>query len=94
MKSFEIVDIGGDQGLQQYYNKVLRKWFFRPKKGQVPYISGSFTSSDLGLALWRKLSCLPDFYQTREEIALLQHWGREIANDIVPGSSIIDLGSA
>ena len=51
-------------------------------------------SSDAGLAQWSDLNRLPNYYQTSEEVALLEKHGAAIAAHIVPGCSIIDLGSA
>jgi uncharacterized SAM-dependent methyltransferase len=45
------------------------------------------------MEIWSKIITLPTWYQTREEIGLLQRWGPDIAQHIEAGSSLVDLGS-
>jgi uncharacterized SAM-dependent methyltransferase len=57
------------------------------------YVSDIFTFSDRGMEIWGDVIALPNWYQTREEIGLLQRWGSEISKYIPPGAALIDLGS-
>lgn len=50
-------------------------------------------SDDEGLKLWSQITHMPRYYQTRDEIELLQQNSREIVKHIVPGCTLLDLGS-
>ena len=89
---YKIIDIGGGE-VHQWFNESLRELFYEHRNRRVPYVSSSFTSSDVGLEVWSEVTCLPDYYQTREEITLLQEWGAQVAGHIPRGASILDLGS-
>jgi uncharacterized SAM-dependent methyltransferase len=45
-----------------------------------------------GLAKWCQITSLPEFYQSWNEIELLEHHGADIAKEIKPGSTVIDMG--
>jgi uncharacterized SAM-dependent methyltransferase len=89
---YQIIDIGGSKVLE-WFTQSLREHFFQYSKERPPYVSSSFTSSDVGLEVWREIISLPDYYQAREEISLLEKWGHQIAEHIPQGASILDLGS-
>ncbi|KAL2417896.1 hypothetical protein ABEF95_005525 [Exophiala dermatitidis] len=89
---YEIIDIGGSR-LHEYLLKALQRAFFNHPKGDAPYVSDIFVSTDEGLQLWSTITFLPTSYQTREEINLFRRWGTDIAKHIRPGSSLFDLGS-
>ncbi|KAI9774043.1 MAG: hypothetical protein M1839_001928 [Geoglossum umbratile] len=63
------------------------------KAQQQHLLPSALLSDDTGLQLWSQITCLPDYYQTRDEIQLLEQYGAEIAQHFVPGCTIIDLGS-
>lgn len=50
-------------------------------------------SDDLGLQLWTRCTDRPEYYFTRGEIELLEHWGPAISQHVETGSTLIDLGA-
>lgn len=50
-------------------------------------------SDDAGLQLWTRCTDLPEYYFTRGEIELLKHWGKDIAQHVDAGCTLIDLGA-
>jgi len=63
--------------------------------GGVPRraIPASLMYYENGFERWRDVTSGPQFYQTRVEIELLEHYGAQIVELIEPGSLLIDLGS-
>ena len=55
--------------------------------------SALLSSDDTGARLWRELTRLPEYYQTRDEIALLEAHGAEIVGLVPRGCYLIDAGS-
>ena len=51
--------------------------------GQQHLLPSPLLSDDIGLQLWCRINRLPDYYQTRDEIHLLEHYGAEIAQHFV-----------
>lgn len=63
-------------------------------------LSSPFLSDDLGLKIWSKITHLPDYYQTRDEIELLERCGGEIIRSLGidngtegNGLIVLDLGA-
>jgi len=46
-----------------------------------------------GLRLWKEITRCSEYCQTRNEIELLQHYGKEQAQFIQAGCMILDMGS-
>lgn len=49
-------------------------------------------SDDEGLRQWKQINRLPDYYQTRDEVELIEKYAEEIVKRIKPNSVVIDLG--
>ena len=92
-----IIDIGGGD-LQRSLRDVLEwKFLLKGKDGesktnQRRLLPSSFLSDAIGLKMWHEINRLPNYYQTREEIELLDQRGKEIAGRIADGSVLIDIG--
>jgi len=72
----------------------LGKTFVAAKlKGERPRLPDELLYDDAGLQLWSDIIYLPEYYQTRDEIALLERNGAEIASHIATGATLIDLGA-
>ncbi len=84
-----IIDIGGS-GLNEALRGMLMSRMLDPKKQCV--LPSALLSDDNGSLLWREINRLPEYYQTREEISLLELYGDEIADLIDPDTVLIDLG--
>jgi hypothetical protein len=72
--------------------KALRKKPTHNDNLKRHFLSDFFFSDDEGLAVWKKINTLPDYYQTDREGELLERHGNEIVEFIWGGSAIIDLG--
>ncbi|KAK4185041.1 histidine N-alpha-methyltransferase [Podospora australis] len=59
---------------------------------QQSVLPSALLSSDEGSFLWREITRLPNYYQTRDEISLLTTHGAEIASLVPPNSILIDIG--
>jgi uncharacterized SAM-dependent methyltransferase len=46
-----------------------------------------------GLKMWKVMNRLPDYYQTKDEIELLETNGKELAKRLEDGVTLVDLGS-
>lgn len=94
-----IVDIGGSR-LNETLKLSLQEKLFGLHGHQLRKVDGSrqhllpspLLSDDNGLTLWREINRLPDYYQTCDEVELFETSGKEIAEHILDGVSILDLG--
>jgi hypothetical protein len=59
------------------HTKVLEKKLIRKDNEGRHFLSDLFFSSDNGLATWKKINRLPDYYQTDHEVELLKNRGEE-----------------
>ncbi|KAK4141810.1 histidine N-alpha-methyltransferase [Dichotomopilus funicola] len=84
-----VIDIGGSQ-LAESLGSMITTRMLNPKKQCV--LPSALLSDDNGGSLWRQINRLPSYYQTSDEILLLEVHGDEIADLIQPGTMIIDLG--
>lgn len=87
-----VIDIGGSQ-LPHILRGMLENNLIQPDSTGKRLLSSPLLSDDIGLKLWSKLTYLPNYYQTTDEIELLQQNGQEIASHVAPGSTIFDLGA-
>ena len=88
----DVIDIGGSHLPDTLRIMLERKLLKQDKPGQH-LLPSALLSDDKGLRYWRQLTHLPDYYQTRNEIHLLEQYGSDIAQHMAPGSVVIDLGS-
>ena len=58
-----------------------------------PALPDELLYDDVGLPIWNEIIFTPEFYQTHDEIALLDRNGSEIAARFKSGLTIIDLGA-
>ena len=78
---------------------MLYSNLFTPDSNGKRLLSSPFLSDTKGLKKWSKITHLPDYYQTRDEIELLTRCGGEIVRslrfDYREGRSLIvvDLGA-
>jgi uncharacterized SAM-dependent methyltransferase len=55
-------------------------------------IPASVLHDDIGLTMWKELNSLPNYYQTRDEIELLEENSGELAEHLTKAWTLIDLG--
>lgn len=84
-----VIDIGGSQ-LSESLSSMLATRMLNPKQQCV--LPSALLSDDNGSALWRQINRLPTYYQTSDEILLLELHGDEISELIEPGTVLLDLG--
>lgn len=84
-----VIDIGGSR-LPETLRSMLMARMLDPAKPCV--LPSALLSDDSGSSLWREINRLPAYYQTREEMMLLERHGDEIADLVKPGTTLIDLG--
>ncbi|KAB8336716.1 hypothetical protein FH972_021025 [Carpinus fangiana] len=85
-----ISDIGGSRIHLSLKTLIYDQLFHsRPDHRVLP---SSLLSDDEGLRLWHKINRMPDYYQTSDEVELLEMYGEEIARKIDPNTAMIDLG--
>ncbi len=87
--SDRIIDIGGCRLNESLRNMLITRMLTPGKQCVLP---SALLSDDDGSFLWRDMNRLPDYYQTRDEIALLEVHGKEIADLIAPNTVLIDVG--
>lgn len=74
-------------------SEVERKFLW--KNGQFQQhrlLPASVLHDDKGLKMWRGMTRLPQYYQTRDEIEMLQENGEELVKQIGGSHCLIDLG--
>lgn len=89
LPNVQIIDIGGSR-LDESLRSMLVNHMLTPEKQCV--LPSALLSDDHGSFLWRDMNRMPDYYQTRDEIALLEAHGKDIADLIPPNTVLIDLG--
>lgn len=87
-----VFDIGG-RNLDSYYKSLLDTTLLKRQKWQQRVLPRAVLYNDIGLQIWSRITLLPDYYQTRDEIDLLEHHSAEIAEHVVEGCTLFDLGS-
>lgn len=83
------LDIGGFK-LGESLLLMLKDRMLSPGKQCV--LPSPLLSDDKGLDIWHKINRLPAYYQTNEEVRLLELHGSAIANEVPHGCALIDLG--
>lgn len=78
--------------LSDILKEMMEKHFLVKDEVGRRLLPPALLSDTRGLRIWREITRLPDYYQTREEIQLLETHSKAIADQIVEGSILIDLG--
>jgi Histidine-specific methyltransferase, SAM-dependent len=86
-ESGKVLDIGRGR-LSDTLKIMLTNTFLAPEIAHCRLLPPALLSNEAGLRLWKELTRLPDYYQTREEISLLEKHGRDIASHIPEGSGL------
>ncbi|KAK4449073.1 histidine N-alpha-methyltransferase [Podospora aff. communis PSN243] len=84
-----VIDIGGSRLRETLHGMLMSRLLDPTKQCLLP---SALLSDDQGSSLWREINRLPAYYQTSEEILLLELYGDEIADLIEPCSVLVDLG--
>ncbi|GJC96671.1 DUF323 domain-containing protein [Colletotrichum higginsianum] len=92
-----VLDIGGGQ-MSSNILENLRRVFVVAKNpvvgGELPTMPDELLYDDKGLAIWADIIFTPQFYQTRDEIALFERNSGEMAEHYIPdNATLIDLGA-
>ncbi|PVH86313.1 hypothetical protein DL98DRAFT_601976 [Cadophora sp. DSE1049] len=81
---------GGD--MSGTFKSMMDRTFLSVEYGQRRLLPPALMSDEAGLRIWKDITRLPDYYQTRDEISLLEAHGKEIASHLSEGCVLIDLG--
>ncbi|KAK3390089.1 hypothetical protein B0H63DRAFT_557112 [Podospora didyma] len=93
LKSGTILDIGGsklENATHQALTNVLAK---ATTTGTPITLPDEMLYDSTGHELWSQIIYHPDYYQTRDEISLLDSNGDDIASYINPGAVMLDIGA-
>ncbi|PGH15720.1 hypothetical protein AJ80_05428 [Polytolypa hystricis UAMH7299] len=86
-----VIDIGGSQ-LSEHLQSVVDKHLKKKDNLGRHFLPDIFFSDDTGLQLWQKINRMPDYYQTNDEVELLERYAADVASRIPDNATIIDLG--
>jgi hypothetical protein len=92
MEPGTIIDIGGSL-LPSLLEDMTCDLFLKPASHSARTIPTELFYDCAGLQIWREIIRTKEYYQTMDEIQLLQHHGGEIAQWIMSGCMIVDMGS-
>ena len=87
-----VFDIGGSN-VGSYHLSLLNEMLLKRHDRQQRVLPSALLYDDIGLQIWSRITRLPDYYQTRDEIDLLDHHSAEIATYVLEGCTLLDLGS-
>jgi len=91
--SEDVIDIGGSQMSGSLRSELDQKLLWKQGQFQAHrLLPASIIHDEKGLKMWRAITRLPDYYQTRDEIQLLRQNGRELAKAMEGRTNLIDLG--
>jgi len=89
----DVIDIGGSQMSDSLRSEIDQKLLWKNGPFQKDrLLPASVIHDEKGLQIWRAITKLPDYYQTRDEIQLLRQNGRELAKAMEGCANLIDLG--
>lgn len=89
-----MLDIGGGSNPETYKTLINENIFWKDgKRHWQRLLPSPLLSDDTGLQLWSQINRLPHYYQTNDEVELLDHYGPEIVQHFAAGSTIVDLGA-
>ncbi|KAF2663149.1 hypothetical protein BT63DRAFT_128327 [Microthyrium microscopicum] len=88
-----VFDIGGSL-LKDTMREELNKKFLLTKSNgsKQRTIPASILHDEHGLRMWAEINRMPDYYQTRDEIALLEQNSKDLARHLKGAYTLIDLG--
>jgi uncharacterized SAM-dependent methyltransferase len=84
-----IIDIGNSRLTTSLRGMLMKRIFESDRDCVLP---SALLSDDKGGWLWQKINRLPNYYQMRDEIALLESSGEEISSFVQAGTALVDLG--
>lgn len=87
------MDIGGSKLVSSIKSELETKFLWKHGRFQNDrLLPASLMHDDVGLKMWRDITLLPNYYQTGDEIELLQQNSGELAEHLARAWSLIDLG--
>jgi hypothetical protein len=88
-----VIDIGGGNMQQTLHVELAKKFLWQHGMFQTERVMPSSVLHDEhGLKMWPLMTHLPNYYQTRDEIALLKKHGEDLAQRLEDGVALVDLG--
>ncbi|KAK5453479.1 hypothetical protein LTS15_006664 [Exophiala xenobiotica] len=87
-----VTDISGTS-LSDEFLLMLQKRLLQPDVSGRRFLPTAMLYNDSGMEIWQRITHLPTYYQTTDEIILLEHHGKDLAGYVQAGSVILDIGS-
>ncbi len=87
----DIIDIRRDHAEHSILDEILKG--LSPSKGQEKCLPTLLLYDECGLKLFEDITYLDQYYLTNAEIEALNGYAQTIAQQIEPGSMVIELGS-
>ena len=87
-----VVDINNGSLLEAMKLMFMESMFSR-KSNKPRVFPTAFLFNDDGLRIWSQITQSRTFYQTADETRLLAEYGDQIATHVLPGSTLLDIGS-
>jgi hypothetical protein len=92
-QSDAVIDIGGGNMQQTLTAELDKKFLWKHDRFQAERVMpASVLHDEQGLKMWPLMTRLPNYYQTQDEIALLETHGEDLAKNLEDGVSLVDLG--
>ncbi|EQL01248.1 DUF323 domain-containing protein [Ophiocordyceps sinensis CO18] len=88
-----VVDIGGSAMHGAVGHRLVRALTALYTPCAKPTLPDELLYDDVGLPIWNEIIFTPEFYQTHDEIALLDRHGADIVARLEPRVTLVDLGA-
>lgn len=89
----DVVDIGGSAMHGGVGDRLVRALSQVYTPHAKPTLPDELLYDDVGLPIWNEIIFTPEFYQTHDEIALLDQHGADVVARVEPGVTLVDLGA-
>ncbi|PFH55763.1 hypothetical protein XA68_17655 [Ophiocordyceps unilateralis] len=89
----EVVDIGGSAMHGDVNARLLRALTATFPPRAMPALPDELLYDDVGLPIWNEIIFTPEFYQTHDEMSILDAHGADIVGRLKPGVTLVDLGA-
>ncbi|EFZ02675.1 DUF2260 domain protein [Metarhizium robertsii] len=96
MENGTVLDIGGSSLTTDIGARLRDVLKSKDEGGKKPVLPDEYLYNDLGLELWRRFISQHEFYQTRDEVAMFQANGKDIAKQFARDSKklfLLDIGA-
>jgi Histidine-specific methyltransferase, SAM-dependent len=94
LKEYTVLDIGGSKLPERLISELETKLLWKQGEFQKDrLLPASVLHNDVGLKMWEQMNRQPSYYQTNDEIVLLEHDSQGIVKYFQKECCLIDLGA-